>query len=323
MTLGALMAFEGGLMLAGVQPDEIPPEPALWLEQYSRIGGGAQVVFAGSSRTQQGVSPVHVAQSMGINPERVFNLGTSAGPGLPMLEHFAAREDFKDNVLIVEILPTHDFGIEESPMQRACLAKLNQSKIYLFAELWVSRVFHTGLRTGRRDGNPLNLLRELTWKLRGEDMPAARIPQVLHANRWREITIPEPDETTRELDARGTAVRFESWGRPLTDWRLRTILDRFEVAAKRLESRGVSVMLGRFPSDSWVAGVEERRFPRAQTFDLLAARLPGRCWDWSTDPVTSRLYNFDGSHLRGPDAKVFSLRLGELLKERLEILNRS
>ncbi|MCC6573904.1 MAG: hypothetical protein IT462_08935 [Planctomycetes bacterium] len=314
----ALLLFagwEGSLVASGVTPDSLPGELDLWLENYRKIGPDS-VVFVGSSRTQQDISPAVVAEVLGIPHERVINLGISAGPGLPMLEHFAAREDFK-GTLVVEILPTHDFGGEPSPMQNACIEQLVRPRPYSDAELAMHTAWATNLRSVSEHGSPLAAARAVTWRMRGEEMSSNKVAQQLHRDRWREILSPEPDNAKRKADAEDTARTFSRWGKPPQPWQLEALIARYDAAARKLESRGGVVILARMHSGLSVLEAEEQRFPRVQTWDTLARRLPGRCWHFAGDPVASRLQTFDGSHLRGEDAVALSRRLGELLKGRM------
>lgn len=315
LALAMFAAWEGSLIASGVAPEALPGELDLWLENYRRIGPES-VVFVGSSRTQQDISPKVVAEILGVPHTRVINLGISAGPGLPMLEHFAAREDFK-GTLVVEILPTHDFGGEKSAMQEACLNLLVPPQLYTDMELAMHRAWATNLRTARDDAAPLASLRAASWRMRGETPPPSKVAQTLHADRWREILSPEPDAAKRKADADDTAKTFAVWGRPPHPRKLETLTARYSQAINTLERRGGKILLARMPSGLSVREVEERRFPRAKNWDILAKAAGDHAWHFADDAVASTLQTFDGSHLRGEDAIILSRRIAELLKGRL------
>ena len=77
----------------------------------------------------------------------------------------------------------------------------------------------------------------------------------------------------------------------------------------RIESRGGRVVYVDTPITGGIRGIEEKRYPRAAYWDVLADRLPGRMFHSDDFPSLGRFVCPDESHLDFRDAAAFTTNL--------------
>ncbi|MEP6484017.1 MAG: hypothetical protein ABJB01_06175 [Rudaea sp.] len=122
----------------------------------------------------------------------------------------------------------------------------------------------------------------------------------------------ENDADYRSLAQHVWAERFESPNDPppaKIQENAQKQIDRAVAAAHTLRARGVDVIFVRMPSDGEYLAFENRRFPRAQTWDALIQRSGARGIHFADYPDLQNLNLPDWSHLSESDAVRFTEKL--------------
>ncbi|MHC4841328.1 MAG: hypothetical protein ACYTDT_10320 [Planctomycetota bacterium] len=305
-----LLAWEGFLAMHGETPPATMDDRNSWMNNWRKLGDDVQLVFAGSSRFQEGISPLDVAAGYGCDESQVLNMGSASGGGETLLREFADSDKF-DGWLVVEVLPTDFFGREPPLALESYLEQTTRPGVYVDAELFAHEGWRKAARVSDASNSPLRTLQRLLSG--GEKSIGPKL--TLHQNRWLEAEVDSISEGHRDGLAVVESEYFARSGVPMSATELRALLDLLQVRVESLAESKVEVVFIRMPSDRAVWEVESSRYPRAEYWDELAGRFPDRSIHFKDDAVLKDLETFDGSHLGAKEARTASKRIGKLLRK--------
>jgi len=302
-----LAAWEGLLVTYQAPFEPRAHQPARWqARQAAARALPARLTFLGTSRTRCGIVPAEVAATAGLQPEAVANLGIDNTSPLPVLDDLLAR-GWPRGLVVVEVMPGNFFAKVRQPVPALRQVPPWEAPDLALRQAWGSRT-----RLSNPENRPQVLGHELArhWAGKARD-PLREPPLRLHPDGWLEFR-PHQDTTTR--------VSPQVWFReyePLSPEDTRLLLSRLAGQVAALELAGIEVLFLRFPSRGWWATQEAEVFPKARYWDRLVAAFPRRCLWTGEAPLDLELELPDGSHLESHSARVFSARLGSVLKGRI------
>ena len=285
----------------GFQPS-VKDNAELWSQWRSKLDmkGENSVVLIGSSRTQVGVNPRVLAQSLG--DAVVVQLAIDGSSPIPVLQDLAEDQSF-GGVVICEVAPTMFFG----------LARDSESK----PSEWLRR----------HRGRSLISAWEVPARAAIESHCVVFLPQLSPAHLLESLLhgeLPGPHYVRMEPDRLKVAdfstvdrarvlekwrLRFTAMGQTPTAAELRRRLASIDACVRSIQRRGGEVVFLHMVSSDAVREVEERRFPRHDYWDVFARSTSGVAIHYADVPSLSAFICGDGSHLDGIQAQSFSKAL--------------
>ncbi|MBE7491747.1 MAG: hypothetical protein HS108_08350 [Planctomycetes bacterium] len=319
----ALLAVLAAVWEAAARGGAVPlkseePGSRRWVRQWeaARAAVPPRILVLGSSRTLNAVNPPWLARAAG-GGYSAHNLGIPVGNSLKMLETLEADLSAGD-VVVLDVLPSVYFGGRKLEQQQEAENRLARARPYQWLEDELARGLKKNLAIARAGEGPLEAVHGLARRALGRPIedpgqdPTQRV--VAHDNGFREWTLLRGDRAY--WNAR--AIEQSALTPPLVlppDARAARVAVAESVAlCRRLEARGVTVLWLRLPVGGLYAEKEERLYPRRQTWDVLAAALPGRCVHFADEPELADLWTPDGSHLEVGGARVFCDWLGRHIR---------
>jgi hypothetical protein len=287
----------------------------LWAIQRRRIdqGEGSALVAIGSSRLKFDLQLDVWQRLSGVRPIQLSLEGTSA---MPILEDLADDPDFT-GTLLVGVTPglffsgrglrgdVVEYTRRETPAQRASQRLSMHLLENRFA--WYEPDFALFSVIERRD-----------WPRRAGvdryiDVPKVSVTTSADRNHRMWTRIEQDPDYARQVQRVWTQRR--PTGPPTPEQQAQLAAEiareiaRAVAAVAKLHARGVRVVFVRAPSDGEVLAGEQRRYPRATTWDVLLARTgaPGIHFEDHADMQGLRLPEW--SHLAGADADRYTAAL--------------
>lgn len=282
-----------------------------WAEQRARIdaGEGDATVLVGTSRV---LFDVQLPVWERITGERPIQLALEGTSPLPVLEDLAADPDFTGRVLVDA---TPDLFFSGYTYRGEAVRHYHERGPSQRIGHWLSKHLIEG-------------------RLAFYD-PDFALPTVVHRQAWparpgvhsrmqvRKLMVMEADRNTRlwprvEHDAEYRALAQSIWaqdfGGPLPGMDtpekkragIEAQLARAVAAVKRLETRGVSVVFVRPPSDGDYYAYEQRHLPRAETWELLLTRTGRPGIHFEDHAAMQSLDLPEWSHLSARDAQRYT-----------------
>lgn len=282
-----------------------------WAQQRRRIdqGEGNATVIIGSSRV---LFDLQLSVWEKITGKRPIQLALEGTSPVPVLEDLADDPDFTGRLLVgvAPVLFFSDFsrraGVvpyyrDQSPSQRA--------------GQWLSMRLEPVLAFYDPDFALSTVVRRQAWPLRAGAPPETEV---------RKLSIADADRNTRmwskvERDPGYRALMQDNWQRLLTSrpppppavaiaLREKQI-ERAVAAIAKLRRRGVPVLFVRPPSAGLWLQIEQRAFPRAQTWDLLLQRTGAPGIHFEDYPQLQGYELPEWSHLSASEADRFTAAL--------------
>ena len=108
-----------------------------------------------------------------------------------------------------------------------------------------------------------------------------------------------------------------AWIKPPTQAMQDAIIAEIAAQVRAIRARGGEVVFVRSPSDPPLLDIENKRYPRAATWDSLLAATGAPGIYWADDPELARLHTVELSHLGKADRAPFTRRLVALIGEAL------
>lgn len=321
MVLAALLlcGWEGYWRAFGATPS-YRNSKGEWAEQRRRIdaGEGNATVLIGSSRVLFDVQLPVWERLTGERPIQLAMQGTSP---LPMLEDLAADPEFTGRLLVGvtpdlffsgramygDVIPYYH---KESPSQRAgnWLSKHLLEPVFAFYD---------------PDFALATVVRRQPWPLRGGMRRDTAVRKLLvqdadrNSHMWSKV---ERDPGYRAI-ARG--IWLEHFAAPPppgmeTPAKRQALVDaqiaRAAKAVATLRARGVPVLFLRAPSIGPYYATEQRRMPRATTWDVLLQRTGAPGIHFEDYPQLQGYVQPEWSHLSASEARRFTAALMPLLQ---------
>jgi hypothetical protein len=305
--------WEGLLRALGFQPS-VNDDAGLWCLARSRVppDDPHALVLIGTSRSQLGIDPVVLGQSLadrtaGRRPIQLSILGSSP---VPVLEHFAADDTFR-GLLLCEVKEIIFFN---AAAERDALGR---RYVQQYQKLCGSALLQMRLRAACQElfacQNPE--VSYLTWRaLQRRELPQ---PQVrVRRDRCRQTYFQE--NLALEAERQRLYRLALSVGRPFDPEGLATFLDHIQDQVARIQARGGQVVFVRMPSGGQLRQVEERRVPRADYWDQLVRRTTAPCIHYQDHRALRDYRCPDDSHLDYRDAVPFTRALAKVLRRKLQ-----
>lgn len=313
---GALLAaWEWHWRTFGVVPGYRNSDGA-WARQRRRInaGEGDATVIIGSSRV---LFDLQLPIWERLASERPIQLALEGTSPVPILEDLADDSDFTGRLLIgvAPVLFFSDFarrvGVlpyyrDESPSQRS--------------GQWLSMRLEPMLAFYDPDFSLSTVVRRQAWPLRAGAPPEVEV---------RKLSVTDADRNTRmwnkiEHDPAYRALMRDIWKRLLTSrpppppavaiaLREKQI-ERAVAAITKLRRRGVPVLFLRPPSSGLWLQIEQRAFPRAETWDRLLARTGAQGIHFEDHPELQGYDLPEWSHLSASEADRFTAALVPIIQ---------
>lgn len=287
----------------------------LWAIQRRRIddGEGDALVVIGSSRLKFDLQLDVWERMSGVRPIQLALEGTSP---LPVLEDLADDPDFT-GTLLVGVTPglffsgrglrgdVVDYTRRETPAQRASQWLSMHGLENRFA--WYEPDFAL-----------FTVIEGLDWPRRADveryiDVPKVSVTTSTDRNHrmWTRLET-DPDYARR---VQQVWVQRRPTGPPTAEQQAQLAAEiereiaRAVAAVAKLRARGVRVVFVRAPSAGEVLAGEQRRYPRATTWDVLLARTGAPGIHFEDHPDMQGLRLPEWSHLAGADADRYTAAL--------------
>ena len=311
-----LIAWEAKWRAFGVEPS-YQNSDGLWSMQRRRIdhGEGHRTVLIGSSRVLFDVQLPVWERVLGERPIQLAFEGTSS---LPFLEDLAADPKFTGR-LVVGIAPVLFFSAFDRRI--AALKYFRNETLAQRAGQWLSmHLVEPFFAFFADDFALMTVLQRQPWPARAgvSNLPAVRKLSVSDADRntrmWRKVeNDPEYQALVRDIWRQLTARPPR--GGPEAAKKLRDEqIERAVAAVAKLRARGVAVLFIRPPSSGVWLEVEQRAFPRAETWDVLLQRTGAPGIHFEDYPELQGYDLPEWSHLSPAHADVFTERLYRILE---------
>lgn len=312
LTLGSLVCWEVYLRAAnlGQYPDRTVSDPVERIRRPA-ADGNRRVFILGSSRTQLGISPSVVHEQLGDGWE-VRHAGIPMGSG-PAQMHACADWFERGDIVVVECLPLSAYtnlrGTHESELEsRVQDPGVGEIETDMMAPISSHLYFARGAVT------PAGRLHDIARETLGmeqleEGGEGFSESAVVHSDGWIEFQGKFEERRTAWLVAYLLKTAPQDRDLPMDG-----VLRRLREDVRRLNSRGVRVVLLRMPSYGDYARAEERLFPRARFWNRLERELPDRSWHFADFETTRNLETYDNTHLTARSARTYSKWLGTRLR---------
>lgn len=308
IALGGLEAF----WRSRNHPASVAAVDESWVLAFGAIEPDSTVVV-GTSRIQAALDPKVWAQLDGGDKPLILCL--PGGSPLPILERLAADENFHGRV-IFDFLPMFVFDASGASQERATqlLSAYDHARVSpsRWCDAWIAVHLEGACVFRTPQLLPLELV---SAALKGRPIQPASA--TMDADRFGPVDYDRAGPLAKWDPVQGIAgIGYrvaETGGRPADAAETAEILARMERAFAQLESHGARTVAVWLPACGERANIEERRFPRAATWDVFAAStaIPTLCL--ADDPTFPRFDCFDGSHVDVAD----TARYTEVLHARL------
>ena len=310
-----LMGLEADFRAHGQTPyvGDSPSVVAIVADEAKRAGPDA-IVVAGSSRSEYDIDAPTLSAALG--GRRVFQLGQSGEPCMPVLEEFVNTTNFAGTI-ICGVEPTGLFGFGERDRERT-----GEPRYPLPSERWDDRL---ALRARFYLEKHIVILgrdpRAYFGRLAGHGTwPPPPPPRNVRAtDRVSRLTFGTGPLDTTAADIRNAGLFEIGGGRATTPDELSATIDYLNALVRRFAARGGRVGGGELPRSGRTRAVEDRRYPRAQYWDKFAARVEpaGSAFTVSDSPALAAFNCPDGSHLDAAAAIPFTQELAAALASRI------
>jgi len=300
----------------GVEPS-YQNSDGLWSMQRRRIdtGEGGRTVIIGSSRVLFDVQLPVWERLLGGRPIQLAFEGTSP---VPFLEDLADDPKFTGR-LLVGVTPVLFFSAFD--LRLSALKYFRNETLAQRAGQWLSMHLLEPFFAFYADDFALMIvLQRQPWPARAG---------VLNLPNVRKLSVSDADRNTRmwqkvENDPAYQAMACDIWTqlttrrprpKPEDAKKLRDQqIERAAAAVAKLRARGVAVVFVRAPSAGIWLEVEQRGFPRAETWDVLLQRTGAPGIHYEDYPELQGLTLPEWSHLSAADAEIFTERLCRILE---------
>jgi hypothetical protein len=305
------------LALRGIRPTVVD-SPALWIQQRARASalGERALVLVGASRIQLDADLDVLRVRTGLEPVQLAIDGSNFRP---VLAGLAADPAIRGTVIVdvAEPYVAHDApGGTVQDWQAAYERAAARPALPDFAttEGWLGHQLHRRLRSYADGAQPLTSLLQrilpahatqqylvtLPDRARLADYAKVDLPALYYARVLRNLgeTAPPADTPTygdldRELRRRIDALQPQHDALPA----YRAGAEALARDAEAIRRRGGRVFFVLPPTSGLVRAMEERRFPRAEFWDALAAIIGSGTLHYADVPAWQALECPDGSHL--------------------------
>lgn len=316
IVVSTTLGWEGYCRMIGFTPAGVADTPELWAQVRKRasVQGNDAVILVGASRIQLGINTEIMSR---YTPTRPAQLAIDGSALMPVLENLAADERITGTVIVdmeVEKISSrltnkrteNIVQYYENHKQARPYGALQNIEEFLQNQL--NRWFAFRI-TG---ANPQTLLaRTLT----GNNKPIAGDYLVTLPDRSRQADYNKasPSGMYQSLLKNHLGSDALEHVQP-ADWPDFTAeAQHLESLVQRIKQRGGRVVFVRFPTDKGIWQIDEKRYPRAQYWDKLAAITSAETIHFKDYPELSRYHLPDGSHLDYRDAIPFTDTLSRLI----------
>jgi hypothetical protein len=306
--LGVLEVF---LRCHGYQPSVVDSEK-LWAHWRHGVGyaDARTVVLLGSSRMVLGFSPDAWREE--FPAQRVVQLAICGGSALPALRDLAAEPGFRGTV-ICEMEAWQLIGSAEQARTQGFVDYHRQKWVSPFQDV------ECRLRTAVQGCLVVTIAgpgyRQVLGQLLHGRSPQPK-PLVFrtHPDRCVDGDFTKTDCRVQEAAWAENNAKFRAANASFSksDWR--AVVEEVRTLAARIEQRGGRVLFVRFPTSGGMRASDERDFPRADYWDVLAASV--RAVHCEDVPALRGFTCPDESHLDVRDKRAFTRALARELDRR-------
>lgn len=280
---------------------------AFWAVERRRVDSGPRdpIVLVGDSRI---LFDTDLDEWQRLSGRRPIQLGMEGTNGAPVLEDLSKDEHFA-GLVVVGMAPTsyfregmglHNKAIsyvhDQSPSQRVShWLDLPLQRVFAFLDNDYSlfKLIERHRYPERKGFDPTDAPYYNVWKLR--ETSADRQTRM-----WPRI------ETDAYLQEHARRAWGDFDGKVFTTDQVQKAIERTKAAVARIRARGGDVVFLRPPSDGRVIINEERRLPRATTWDRLLGETAAYGFHFQDDPAAAAMHCPEWSHLNARDATVFT-----------------
>lgn len=336
VALAVLIAWIGtmeiGLARRGFKAGMLDTE-TLWLEKRARADtvGKQGLILVGDSRTQLDLDQQVLRQRTGLEPVQLAIDGSSF---LPVLRGIAA-DPLVSGTVLVGFAPAAlaDSGAfaESSGYERDAERSSGRWRLpdFTMVDRRLADAWHGHLRSYADGGSPLNALTKRLLSSAATPQYLTTLPDRSTLADYSRVAMPDlyykrvfrnlgesPDAVSRASNAENEAkIRSKIAAlRPLDDTFFRRHIADIAAMAAAIKARGGRVIFVIYPESGYVRQIDDRRYPRAQFWDLFAAEAGTQTFDYTDDPALKGIVCPDGSHLDFRQRAAFTSELLDALK---------
>ena len=307
LTLAATAGWEASMRQLGLRAGDLDDGDDYWVVERRAVDAGPRdpIVLVGDSRILFDSDLDEWQRLTGRRPLQLALEGTNGGP---FLEDLAKDEHFA-GLVVVGMAPTsyfrdgvgvHDKALahlrDQSPSQRVGhLLALPLQRLLAFLDTDYA-LFHLLERHPYRERagfDPGDSPYYDVWKLR-------ETSEGRQYRMWPRI------ETDTYLQQHARLAWHDFDGKVVDDAEIAKVIARSKKWVDMIRSRGGEVVFLRPPSSGRVIVNEDRRVPRARTWEPLLALTGTYGFDFRDDPVSAAMQCPEWSHLRPADATAFT-----------------
>jgi hypothetical protein len=309
----ALAAWEAGWRCRGYRPS-LKADADLWcqLRDAAARGDANTVVLLGASRMQYGGSPRVLAEA--CPGYRVVLLAYGGHYALPTLQALADDERFRGAVV---------YSLTPSWLIPSAFEASQATLLSYYRHDWnwckqADRVLRTAVQSHVVLVQPALSVQELLRRwLQREAIGPQEI--VDHPDGSRTIAVrgnPRAERERRDGNFRWYSFLTRRGAEQTTYEQWLGYVEQLNAAVRRIQAHGGSVVLLRMPSSGPVRDIEERFFPRARYWDVLAHTTPAIAIHSDDVPALARFVAVDWAHLDAQDVPRFTRLLADELRRR-------
>lgn len=326
-----VLVMELILAVRGFHPTIVDSE-GQWQKQRRRAAdlGARALILVGDSRMQTNFDLDALRETSRLEPVELGIDGTSFVPALAGL---AADPHVTGSILVgysaAEVLRAQ--ASDAASRYAANYLRRPRGELLTSAqsEAWLSDRLHAALASYADGARPLDSL-----LLRVFDAAAAPQYVVTYPDRTRGIDYARVNvrslsirsalyelggnanvAATGSLEERERALRVRIDAlQPADTEAFAARIDAVEAMTRTIQARGGKVYFIALPVAGSTAGVESRRYPRAQFWDRFAARSSAHCLHFEDDPRFRDFAPADGLHLDRSQRRAFSTALAQALQ---------